>query len=559
MSEQPRSFFKPFLDFWASLSTPKRIALLVVTGAVLVGVLAVAAVGSQTRQAYLFTELSSEDAAAIAEKLNELKVPHQIEGGGTAIMVPEDRVHALRLELASAGLPRGGGVGFEIFDQSHLGATEFEQRVNLRRALEGELSRSMKTIEGVKSARVHLVMPERRLFAARKEAASASVVLKLQRGKEFGKAEVAGVVHLVASAVPGLSHDRVSVVSTDGLTLHRPNPDGAAGAGAGDLRAEQAREVSLAMEEHVRTLLERVVGVGKADVRIHAELDAASRERTEEHYEPSKTALRSEHKTEEAAGAEGATVAGVPGAQSNLPEGEEFDPPTEEEIAAGGGNVLRRSHTRNWEVDRITEKIVIPSGDVRRLSVAVLLDGKYEKQGETMVYVPRDPKELERLGAIVKSAVGFSAERGDVFQLESTEFAKIEGFGDLPDSPPLPWHKQYLWHLVGAGAGLVAFLAAVILVWRRRRKKKKKAAEKEVEAAKELPQGSPVAELIAADDSAASSDEGDGEEGGDASGIDYRSQALELASTDPATAAVILKSWLNAAPAAAEPPPAARS
>ncbi len=540
MPAKLKSVFDQLRTFWAGLSTAKRVALLVATSSVLVGVLLIGSLGSHVRHAYLFTELSPEDAASIARKLDELKVPHRIEGDGTAIMVPEERVHALRLELASAGLPRGGGVGFEIFDQSSIGATEFEQRVKLRRALEGELSRSIQTISGVKSARVHLVVPERRLFAARTETASASVVVKLDRGKDFGKGEVAGIVHLVVSAVPGLSRERVSVVSTDGLTLHRPNPDGAAGLGTADARAEQSREVALAMEDRVKSLLERVVGPGKADVRVMADLDSTTKERTEEHYEPSKTALRSEHKVEEGAGVDGATVAGVPGAQSNLPDGEGFgDAP--EEGAEGAGGMVRRSQTRNWEVDRVTEKTLLPPGDVRRLSVAVLVDGKYE--GTPPAYVPRDPKEIERLGALVKSAVGYDEARGDAFRIESAPFARLDGLDDV-EAPVVPvWKRHWQWAAAGAAA-LMALLAAVVLVWRGRKKQRPAGV-----AAKALPGATAFAPALSEGATVLGVLEQAGDSGDPSLAtppVDFRARALELASADPATAAVILRGWIGA-------------
>src|ERR1041384_5332944 len=221
MPEKARAFLKQLTDFWAGLPTPKRIALVTVMTLVLTGVLAISVLGSRETYGTLYRELSTEDAAAIVEKLKTSQVPYRLEAGGTRIEVPEERIPGLRLELASAGLPHGGSVGFEIFDRSKIGATEVEQQVNLRRALEGQLARSGMSIEGVKAARVHLVLPERRLFAAREESASASVVVKLENAHSFGRKEVAAVVHLVASAVPTLSKDRVSVVSTEGVTLDR--------------------------------------------------------------------------------------------------------------------------------------------------------------------------------------------------------------------------------------------------------------------------------------------------------------------------------------------------
>src|SRR5688572_4371584 len=241
-----RAFLGSLLNFWKGLPTVKRVALIVVTLTVLVGVLVVAQLGNQVHYGTLYSELEPNDAGAIVEKLKAQQIPYKLEQNGTAIQVPEERVAALRLELASGGLPKGGGVGFEIFDRSQIGATEFEQQVSLRRALEGEISRSIMTVDGVKAARVHLVVPERRLFVSREETASASVVLSLRNSTEFGKKEVGSIVHLVAAAVPGLSRNRVSVVSSDGVTLHRPSDEG--GGIDSESESEQGQNVSSKME-----------------------------------------------------------------------------------------------------------------------------------------------------------------------------------------------------------------------------------------------------------------------------------------------------------------------
>jgi flagellar M-ring protein FliF len=545
--DKVRAFLKQLADFWATLSLPKRLALIIGTLAVLVGVLSAAAAGSRVEYTYLFTDLSTEDAAAIAEKLKALKVPYRIEAGGTALQVPEQQVHQLRLELASAGLPRGGGVGFEIFDRSNLGATEFEQRINLRRALEGELSRSIGTIDGVQAARVHLVLPENRLFAARKEQSSASVVLKLRPSKEFGRREVAGIVHLVAAAVPGLSHDRVSVVSTEGVTLHRPVTDEGGGFG-GDGENEVARDMGTAMENHVRSLLERVVGPGNTDVRVHLDLTTASRERTEEHFEPSKTALRSEHKTEETTGAEGATVAGVPGAQTNLPH---TDPAAAgEETSSAGGGVFRKTQTRNWEVDRVTEKTMMPAGGTDRLSVAVLVDGSYVVKGGKSVFVPRSKEQLVQLEAIVKNAVGFDEKRGDSVRVEGTQFARLDDGEPEPEPKGLAaLAKKSPFLVAGAALGLATLIAVTWLLLSRRRRALAKAR---AEAAIPALAGSPIPVALGPGEVAAGAlPEGAAE--GTPSSAELRAEALAIAARDPATAAIILKKWLNApaTPAAA--------
>src|SRR5882724_1810894 len=262
MGDKALLYLKQLKALWDTLSVPKRLALVFGTVGVLVGVLVISMVSTRETYTYLFTDLTADDAAAIATKLKESKVPYRIDAGGTAVLVPEERVHELRLDMAGQGLPRGGGVGFEIFDKSHLGATEFEQRIALRRALEGELARTISTVGSVQAARVHLVLPERSIFAINKETASASVVLRLRPGRAFGKSEIASVVHLVSAAVPGLTEDRVSVVSADGLTLHRPHSDaGGASGSSGDLeqQVEQERSLAAKLEEQARSLAEKMV------------------------------------------------------------------------------------------------------------------------------------------------------------------------------------------------------------------------------------------------------------------------------------------------------------
>ncbi len=533
-------------EFWQGLSQSKRWTLIAVTGLTLVAMLLIAFIGSRVTYAPLYTELETQDAAAIATKLKELNVPHRISPSGTTISVPEEQVHELRLELASAGLPRGGGVGFEIFDQSRLGATEFEQQINLRRALEGELSRSIGTIEGVQSARVHLVMPERRLFAAKSESASASVILKLRPGREFGRREVGGIVHLVTAAVPALGKDRVSVVSTDGVTLHQPEAEG--GSPLDDTHNQQAREMAQNMESHVRTLLERIAGFGRVDVRVNVALSKDTRERMEEHYEPTKTALRSEHKTDETTTAEGASVAGVPGAQTNLPD---VDPSVASRAAEGEGGIFRRSQTRNWEVDRVTQKTLTPSGGIARLTVAVLIDGRYETKDGAQVYEPRDPEELKRLEEVVKNAVGFTPERGDTIRVEGAKFLQID---DSVAEPPASPVQKFLPYVV-PGLALLAFVIGGVVLLARRRRARKAQAKLAVEqlaaaqAAVLMPEGTTPKAM---------------EQGGE--GLPMldselitrkRNAALEIASRDPATSAIVISDWLSNNDTPPEPRPGA--
>jgi flagellar M-ring protein FliF len=543
MPEKARAFLKQLTDFWASLPTPKRIALVTVVTLVLVGVMAISVLSSRETYGTLYSELATEDASSIVEKLKTAQVPYRIEAGGTVIQVPEERIPGLRLELASAGLPHGGSVGFEIFDRSKIGATEFEQQVNLRRALEGELARSVMSIDGVKSARVHLVLPERRLFAAREESASASVVVKLQNSHSFGRKEVAAVVHLVAAAVPTLSKDRVSVVSTEGVTLHRPTSDTQGGGDLADLNAEQARVMAGQLESEAQSQLERVLGPGNADVRVNLWLDNAAREKTEELYEPTKTALRSEHKVEEGVANGEAGVAGVPGAKTNLPDAAGEGPVAEEKPAAGGGGAVR-SQTRNWEVQKVVQKTTTPAGDIRRLSVAVLLNGRYSKKG---VFAAIPPEEVKSLEETVKRAVGFNLERGDTVTVQATQFARLDT-DDVTNPVGFFTNKPWLPYAVGAAA-LVLVLATLVLVFRTKKPVGAPATPALVDPLRvlaELNSGAARAEAAASLPAAErqrllQEPEVAGE---------IREHALQLASKDPATAAVVLKAWLSEQPAA---------
>lgn len=554
-----RAVFTQLQAFWAGLAASRRVVLVLVTLGVLAAVGALAVLGNQQRQSYLFTELSTEDAAAIAQKLQAQQVPFEVDPSGTAIKVPEERVHALRLELASAGLPRGGGVGFEIFDRSQIGATEFEQQISLRRALEGELARSIQTLRGVKSARVHLVMPERRLFASEKESASASVVLKLDGGG-FGKREVAAIVHLVSSAVPTLRRDRVSVVSAEGQTLFH-SEGGSAGGGGDETTAETARNVALQMETDVRAQLERAVGVGNADVRVHVEVEPSTRERTEERYEPTKTALRSEAKTEEiSAGSPelAGGVAGVPGARSNLPDSAEGAPPEAELAGAAAttaGSIVKKTQTRNWEIERVTEKVSTPPGSIRRVSVAVLVNGRWEgAQGEN--FVPRSKEELATLEESVKRAVGFQADRGDTVHLGAAQFAKVNEEAMSAVKPVVPpWAP---WAAV-AGLGALAVLGIAWSLLKRRGPRDaaivpsaplhapgvtvfEAARARSVEP---LPESHAPSELSGVPDAAALAPAPE-------PAADFKIRAIEIATRDPASAALVLRRWI----ATEEPPPA---
>jgi flagellar M-ring protein FliF len=546
-----RTLAESGLAWFRALSKPVRAMAIGTTVATLALVVWLSMRAANEPYAVLFSQLDRDDAGAIAAKLKELKIPVKLSPDGSIIEVPEARVAELRLELATAGLPRGGGVGFESFDKLRLGATEFEQRVQFRRALEGELSRTISTVAAVQSARVHIVLPERSVFVSRREAAGASIVVKLRPGRAVGAAEVAGIVHLVASAVPGLAAEAVTLVTTEGVMLHRPrkpSEDGAAGLDPNE--PSPARALETTTEERVRAMLDRVLGPGHADVRVSAEYDLSRVERTEDRYDPKTTVLRSEESTVERNTENDANApAGVPGAESNTPGGAA---PVGEAADKKTG-IVRESHTRNFEVDHVTEMRITNGGTLRRVTVAVVVDSAHEA-GKT---VPRTKEEMEKLSALVRSAVGADDRRGDVVTVETVPFTVAEA--EAPP-PPTPFARVIekippKWITIGSAAmPALGLLLGIIGVMRRRKSKKEDAiTAKELATSAAATATPPVltgeAPVPALED-----------------GRDHRREAHEKAAADAATAALVVRHWLGttgedevaeeARPAALQPPTA---
>ncbi len=559
MNERLAAVLQQLTAFWQALTAWRKVALVTAIVAVLGGTLYAANVANEEKYAYLFTDLSVDDAASISTKLKELKVPFRVAAGGSALEVPEAKVHELRLDLAGQGIPKGGGVGFEIFDKTRLGTTEFEQRVNLKRALEGELSRTIGTIGSVQSARVHLVLPERSVFTANRENATASVVLKLRQGRTFSKGEVASVLHLVSAAVPGLSGDRVAIVSADGTTLHRPKEEG--GGGDGDAQVEKEREMALALENQARAILDRAVGPGHAEIRARVELDSATTERTEEHYDPAKSVVRSEQQNVERTGDSAAQtgVGGVPGAGSTVPQAVPSDPNNPNAANPNDTNAVgarlsgssRTQLTRNYEVDKVVTKTVPVGRHVRRITLAVLVDGIEKDENGAKSTVARDRAELDRLESLVKGAVGFDQARGDSIKVESTSFYRDP---EPPPPPPVVLYKDWRFYVVAVPALGLGIWGG--LVYNRKRKERmareaEEAArraeeeerlrlEAEAEAARQAERLPPPPDprvlrefLPEAPEVVAWRDR-------------LRREVFEAGSRDPATAAIVLKEWLNA-------------
>jgi len=419
-------------------------------------------VANRTDYRPLFTNLTAEDAGEIVKKLKDSKTPYQITADGKGVLVPSDKVYELRMSLASEGLPQGGGVGFEIFDRKNFGMTEFVQKLNYQRALQGELSRTISQINGVEQARVHLVIPEKSLFKENEKPATASVVLKMKSNRALRDSEVQGVTHLVSSSIEGMDPEHVTVMDSRGKILSKAGSSDPASRMTSAMQETQ-RTYEKNVEERLQSLLDRIVGSGKSVARVTAAFDFRQVERVEEKFDPETIAVRSEQRTEEK-GATTTASSGVPGVQTNLGR-------TAGAGAASSGGGSKNDETLNYEVSRSTSKTIEPVGALSKLSVAVLVDGKYEqpaavKEGQVAKakYTPRSPEELQKIETLVKSAVGFNPERGDQLSVQNIPFQDT-GEAGVAETAKW-WMNPFFMSLFKNLVIGLGFLALILLVIR---------------------------------------------------------------------------------------------
>ncbi len=431
--------------FWGRL--PGRVRVLMIGVLILIVAAGAAlAVVDRTEQQVLYSGLTKEDAAAIVEHIKGKKIPFEIRNDGGTIVVPREHVHELRLELAAEGVPVGGGVGFELFDEQRFGMTEFEERMALRRALEGEIVRTISRLDAVKSARAHLVLPKKSVLGSHSVAAQGSIVVEMQKGRELSSGTIRSIVHLVSSSVEGLNPDQVTVVDTRGRLLSSE-----AGLGFNDREFEHQKKYEQNIELRLREMLAQTLGPDSSVVRVAASFDFAKRESTEEHYDPDRSVLRSEQIESEVIGSRGTGAGGTPGTRSNLPGG---TPPT---TTAAGQNKKREAETRNYEVDRVVNRTVGPEATLARLSVAVLVNGT-NKEGAA--FVARSAEDLNKIEMAIRSAVGFDAARGDTIEVQSVPFHIPEEISE-PEILGPPWWKEWLPIAVGVVVALVLIIAVL--------------------------------------------------------------------------------------------------
>jgi len=403
-----------FFDFVKSLGAARMAAMAAVTLA-LVGFFSFLMIRMTTPEMVpLFTDLSVEDSASIVKDLERQGIPYELKNDGAIVTVARDKVAPIRMKLAEGGLPKGGGVGYEIFDKSEaLGTTSFIQNINKLRALEGELARTIRSIDRVQAARVHLVLPDRPLFSRDKADPSASIVLKVRGTLE--QQQVRAIRHLVATAVNGLKPERVSVIDETGkLLADGAEQDDPGGAGADDRKTAFERR----MRSQVEAIVSSIVGPGHARVEISADFDMNRVTQTSDKFDPEGRVVRSSQTREEQSGS--GDSAGGP-----VSVGNELPGSGAKNGGGGGGDQNHKTEEIvNYEISRTTKTEVIEAGRVNRLSAAVLVDGIYNKndKGE-LTYQPRPKEEIDRIAALVRTAVGFDSKRGDQVEVVNLRFA----------------------------------------------------------------------------------------------------------------------------------------
>jgi flagellar M-ring protein FliF len=447
------------VGFLKGLGASRLMAMVAVTAA-LIGFFAFVIMRVTTPQmTTLFTDLSMEDSSAIIKDLERQAIPFELRNDGAVIMVPKDKVTRLRMKLAEGGLPKGGGVGYEIFDKSDaLGTTSFVQNINHLRALEGELARTIRAIDRVQAARVHLVLPERPLFSRETPEPSASIVVRVHGSLE--PQQIRAIRHLVASAVNGLKPQRVSIVDEAGQLL----ADGASGETDNAIGDERRAGFEKRLRNEVEAIVSSVVGAGRARVELSADFDYNKITETSDRFDPEGRVLRSSQTREESsATAENSGQVTVnnelPGnqAQGAAPTARDQSKKTEE--------------TNNYEISRTTKTEVTEAGRVNRISVAVLVDGSYIKneKGE-MVYQERGKEQLDRIAALVRSAIGFDQKRGDQVEVVNLKFAEAPTVTPIAEPAGLfgmlQFTKDDVMYVIELGVMMLLGLVVLFMVIR---------------------------------------------------------------------------------------------
>ncbi|MDT8879206.1 flagellar basal-body MS-ring/collar protein FliF [Halomonas saccharevitans] len=510
----------------------------------------------------LYSNLSQADGGSIINELDTRGVPYRFSQGGQALLVPANRVHTLRLQLAEQGLPKGGNVGFELMENQAFGISQFAEQINYQRGLEGELSRSMESLGPVKGARVHLALAKDSVFVRDREPAKASVVLTLHPGRVLGEGQINSIVHMVSSSVPELAAEAVTVVDQDGRLLTAPQSNGL---GMDGTQLEYIAEVERSYQQRIESILAPILGNENVKAQVTAQVDFSRREETSERYAPNQppneAAVRSRQSSVNYSGSDD-LAGGIPGALSNTPPGAAASPvenPPEEEEGGEAEQAgedtpqatrnLNRDDVINYEVDRRISHVQHRRGQVERLSAAVVVNYRPtpNEQG-VMQPTPLSEVEIDQIERLVRQAMGFSQARGDEIAVVNSPFTQTE-----PEIEPLEWWQQPDVQQLALNLGryLLVGLAILLIYLLILRPLIKRATQAPQPATQPAP--SFQARVGEEDEQSATVDGREDETTYDkprrarkASGYEDNLKDLrEMAEEDPRMVAMIVRSWMN--------------
>jgi flagellar M-ring protein FliF len=442
---------------WSSMSAFQRVTIAVAVLAAGGAFLAISTWRHDSNFKALYRGMASEDAAQAVQKLKEGNVEYRLEDDGNTIMVPTSKASEARLLLAREGLPKSGRIGFELFDKTNFATTDFAEQVNYRRALEGELERTIASLAEIEKARVHLTFPKDSVFVESRQPAKASVLLNLRRSASLAPENVAAIAHLVASAVEGLSPQQVTIVDSHGDLLNKPRSADALGS-ASDGQFEYQVNVEHELAKKLNETLDPILGAGNYRTGVSVECDFSGVDESEEVLDPTKSTIVSSQRTDESTA--GRVNAGVPGVAANLP-----DPPAA--TPAGASGTTRRTENTNYQTSRTVRHVEHPRGEVKRVTVAVLLDQemKWVKKGSgyTRTFIAPPPEKISVIKNLVTNVAGINAARGDQLTVETMPFdGSIRE--DRPDEPGAkngspaagqdraPWYQKLDPKLIAGGA-----------------------------------------------------------------------------------------------------------
>jgi len=461
----PRSRLQQIIDNIRALDQKQKLAgaaALALAIALVVGVLLWQ---RQPAYAVLFSNFDERDGGAIVAALQQQNVPYRLSPTGNAILVPAEQVHDVRLRLAAEGLPKGGLVGFEVMETQKLGISQFHEQVNYQRALEGELSRTIQSIASVVSARVHLAIPKQTAFLRDNQKPTASVMINLRPGRVLDETQIAGIVHLVASSVPRMAQSDVSIIDQTGMLLTR-KPNALDRPGLEPKQLDYVAEVEAGYIRRIENILLPILGKGNFSAQVTADIDFNQVEQTAETYKPNPSpdqAIRSQQINESRNADAGPQ--GVPGALTNQPPVPATAPITTPPVGNGGANAATINSTRsavtNYELDRTIQHVRQAMGQVKRLSVAVVLNNRTRtnEAGETES-VPFTEQEIAQITSLVREAVGYNQERGDSVNVVGSAFAEPEAAPEVP-----LWKDPDVLELAKEAAGYLLILLVVLFVY----------------------------------------------------------------------------------------------